>query len=81
MKHLLDKQERLTVQFWISTFLVLSGIAILFVGMFIPPVGVIDWSVLTAYGEVSTFAGSLIGIDYSYKKERLKHGKNDEERA
>ena len=34
---------------------------------FAPPTGVIDASVLTAFGEILTFAGALFGIDAKYK--------------
>ena len=33
----------------------------------IDPQGLIDNSVLVAFGEISTFAGALFGVDYSYK--------------
>ena len=36
-------------------------------GFIVPPLGIIDNSVLVAFGEVMTFAGGLIGIDYTYK--------------
>ena len=36
-------------------------------GFFAPPVGIIDASVLTAFGEILTFAGALFGIDAKYK--------------
>ena len=39
----------------------------LFSGFWIDPQGLIDNSVLVAFGEISTFAGALFGVDYSYK--------------
>lgn len=39
----------------------------LVVSFFVPPMGIIDASVLAAIGEVFTFSGALIGIDYHYK--------------
>ena len=36
-------------------------------GFTVPPLGVIDSSVLVAYGEVMTFAGALLGLDYKYR--------------
>lgn len=38
-----------------------------FAGFCVPPTGVIDNSVLVAFGEILTFVGSLFGIDYHYK--------------
>ena len=47
--------------------LTLSGVALLFCGFAAPPLGVIDASVLIAFGEVMTFTGALVGIDYRYR--------------
>ena len=41
-------------------------------GLALPPAGVIDSSLLVAYGETLTFAGSLIGIDYHYRYRQKK---------
>ncbi|RHU30422.1 MULTISPECIES: hypothetical protein [unclassified Parabacteroides] len=59
--------KRLTVQLIIAILLTLSGIVLLFSGFWIDPQGLIDSSVLVAFGEISTFAGALFGVDYSYK--------------
>ena len=59
--------KRLTVQLIIAILLTLSGIVLLFSGFWIDPQGLIDSSVLVAVGEISTFAGALFGVDYSYK--------------
>ena len=59
--------KRLTVQLIIAIRLTLSGIVLLFSGFWIEPQGLIDNSVLVAFGEISTFAGALFGVDYSYK--------------
>ena len=56
-----------TYQFWLAVALVLFGVLLLIVAFFLPPAGLIDPTVLTAYGETLTFAGSLIGIDYHYR--------------
>jgi hypothetical protein len=36
-------------------------------GFACPPAGEIHHSVLIAFGEILTFSGSLIGIDYHYR--------------
>ena len=59
--------KRLTVQLIIAILLTLSGIVLLFCGFWIDPRGEVDNSVLVAFGEISTFAGALFGVDYSYK--------------
>ena len=46
----------------------LGGLIMLFCGIYISPLGQIHESVLVAYGEILTFAGSLMGIDYHYKQ-------------
>lgn len=56
--------KRLHVQLWIAVFLSVSGMILLFCGFWVVPTGQIDNSVLVAYGEVSTFAGALFGVDY-----------------
>lgn len=59
--------RKTTVQLIIAILLTLSGIVLLFCGFWIDPQGLIDTSVLVAFGEISTFAGALFGVDYSYK--------------
>jgi hypothetical protein len=50
-----------------AVLLAIAGLALLFTGFWCEPVGEIHNSVLVAFGEVSTFAGALFGVDYSYK--------------
>jgi hypothetical protein len=59
--------KRITVQLIIAILLTVSGIVLLFSGFWVGPDGLIDSSVLVAFGEISTFAGALFGVDYSYK--------------
>lgn len=47
--------------------LVIFGVVMITTAFIVPPTGVIDPTVLTAFGEILTFAGSLIGIDYHYR--------------
>lgn len=66
---------RIYIQLIIAVVAILSGLIMLFMGLWIKPYGVIDSSVLVAFGEVATFAGSVLGIDYTYKfkKEKLRN--------
>jgi len=57
-----------SIQLITACLLTVAGCIILFMGLLIPPSGIIDGSVLVAFGEIMTFAGSLFGIDYHYKK-------------
>ena len=43
------------------------GCALLVAGFVTQPVGEIHHSLLIAFGEILTFSGSLIGIDYKYR--------------
>ena len=70
---ILSIKEKMTIQLWLGVFLAVMGIILLWVGLFLPPTGIIDASVLTALGEVFTFSGSLIGIDYTYKYKTIKY--------
>lgn len=55
-----------------AILLVVSGIVLLFSGFWVVPAGEIHNSVLVAFGEISTFAGALFGVDYSYKIKQIK---------
>ena len=56
------------IQLLTAFVLSLGGLIMLFCGIYISPLGQIHESVLVAYGEILTFAGSLMGIDYHYKQ-------------
>ena len=45
----------------------LFGGTLLVAGFCATPVGEIHHSILIAFGEILTFSGSLIGIDYKYR--------------
>lgn len=72
MNFLLSQKQKMTIEFILGFICSLIGIGLLWAALFIPPIGIIDASVLTAVGEVLTFSGALVGIDYSY---RFKHFK------
>lgn len=59
--------KKLNAQLWLGLVIALAGVALLFCGLLMPPGGQIDSSVLIGFGEVATFAGSLIGVDYHYR--------------
>ena len=69
----LSAKEKMTIQLMLGVFLAFTGVVLLFLSFFMPPTGVIDASVLAAMGEVFTFSGALIGIDYSYKYKSIKY--------
>ena len=43
------------------------GAILILTAFFVPPLGVIDPTVLTAFGEILTFSGAVLGIDYKYQ--------------
>ena len=57
------KNFQLAIAITLCTF----GCAMLVAGFVCPPLGEIHHSVLIAFGEILTFSGSLIGIDYKYR--------------
>lgn len=63
----------MTIQLWLGVFIAIIGVALIWTGLFLPPIAEIHPSVLTAVGEVFTFAGALIGIDYTYKFKTIKY--------
>ena len=54
-------------QLILSVVLCGFGVLLLVAGFVAPPLGEIHHSVLIAFGEILTFSGSLIGIDYKYR--------------
>lgn len=60
-----------TLQLLTALLLTIAGVILLFSGFYVDPTGEIDNSVLIGFGEISTFAGTLFGVDYSYK---IKYG-------
>ena len=75
-----DKQVNI-IQLIIAALVVLSGIALLFVGVKCDPAGEIHETVLIAFGEAATFAGSIIGIDYRYKSKYPNPNQNPSNNA
>ena len=59
-------------QIFLAVLLVFFGVILITAAFFVQPMGVIDPTVLTAFGEILTFAGAVIGIDY---KHRIKNDK------
>lgn len=71
-------EKKLTIQLWVGVAIAFIGIALLIMGFLTPPGGEIHDSVLVAYGEVATFAGSLIGVDYHYRFREYERKTNNE---
>ena len=61
-------QDKSLIQLIIAATLTLAGIGLLYLGALLAPQGEIHETILVAFGEVATFAGSIIGIDYHYSR-------------
>ncbi|MBQ8939919.1 MAG: hypothetical protein IJ047_06805 [Paludibacteraceae bacterium] len=61
------EERRLTLQLILAVSMAIFGCILIIVAFVVPPTGEIHPSVLTAFGEILTFAGAVLGIDYNYK--------------
>ena len=73
----LSTEEKLTIQLFLGIVIALAGLSLLFISFFVDPLGIIHNSVLAATGEVFTFSGALIGIDYSYKYKMYERNRSE----
>lgn len=63
----MNKKTKLNLRLIVAMILTIVGSGLLIAGFTVPPLGVIDSSILVAYGETSTFVAAVLGIDYNYK--------------
>lgn len=68
-------------QLLLGVLVTIFGLALIMISFFVKPVGYIDPTVLTAFGEILTFSGALLGIDANYRihVHRIKHKDGTEE--
>ena len=59
---------RLDIQLLTAAVLSIGGLALLFCGAFVSPQGEIHQSILVGFGEIATFAGAIMGVDYKYRR-------------
>ena len=62
----LEKRTRDIVQFISSLITLVAGIVLVFLGFFAVPIGVIDYTVITAFGLFLSFVGAVWHIDLKY---------------
>lgn len=69
-----DKGTKESIQFIASIVVLLLGIVIVFVSLFLDPVGIIHPSVITVFGMFLSFVGAIWNIDlkYEYKSRELE---------
>ncbi len=72
---------KIDTQLFLGVFVAIFGLVLISVSFFVKPTGYIDPTVLTAFGEILTFSGALLGIDANYKIHihRIKHKDGTEE--
>ena len=73
------KNRKLTIQLILAVSMAIFGCVMIVAAFLVPPTGEIHPSVLTAFGEILTFAGAVLGIDYNYKSKAPKTQSDDEE--
>lgn len=61
------ENTKLYVQLAIAVVVIIIGCGLLISGFIVPPLGIIDNSLLIAFGETCSFVGALLGIDYTYR--------------
>lgn len=60
-------KDKLNIQLIIACLVTVAGLVLLFCGFWVSPTGEIHNSVLVAFGEALSFAGALLGVDYTYR--------------
>lgn len=55
------------IKLWLAVGLCVFGCLLLTAGFVVAPLGLIHQSVLIAFGEIITFAGAVLGINYAYQ--------------
>ena len=62
----IKKGTRDIIQFISSLITLIAGIVLVFLGFFAVPIGVIDYTVITAFGLFLSFVGAVWHIDLKY---------------
>jgi hypothetical protein len=71
---------KLILQLCIAGVVTLIGCGLLIAGFCVPPLGIIDNSLLIAFGEACSFVGALLGIDYTYRYKIYTYNKEREKK-
>ena len=78
MKRSKPSPRTMRLQLILAVAMAIFGCLMIVAAFIAPPSGEIHPSVLTAFGEILTFSGTVMGIDYNYKTK--VHKTNDNER-
>lgn len=70
------------IRFISGIICLIGGIVISFIGLYMPPIGQIDHSVLILIGEVLTFVGALFGLhDFTQlQMKKIEHSANKQQK-
>lgn len=66
----IHEKMKLNIQLITAAVLSIGGLVLLFCGVYIDPQGQIHESLLVGFGEIATFSGALMGVDYVYKQKK-----------
>lgn len=76
MKHLKQEFDKLTfkeaISYSMAYISLITGFVLLFIGMFTDPKGQIHESVLTAFGIILVFVGTIMGISMHFANELMR---------
>ena len=61
---------KLNIQLITAAVLSIGGLVLLYCGVYIDPQGQIHESLLIGFGEIATFSGALMGVDYVYRNKK-----------
>lgn len=62
-----NKNRQTYIQLALAVLMTIFGCVLISISFFVDPRGEIHPTVLAAFGEMLTFAGTVLGIDYKYK--------------
>lgn len=64
-------------RFWLACSMIVSGIVLVYIAFFTPPVGEVHGSILGFFGEIITASGAILGIDLAVDRKISKRFKDD----
>lgn len=64
------KEIKNSAQFWAAIVIVIFGCVLVAYACKTPPPGEIHPSILGVFGEILTWSGTILGIDYHYKHKK-----------
>ena len=79
MKRSKPSPRTMRLQLILAVAMAIFGCLMIVAAFIAPPSGEIHPSVLTAFGEILTFSGTVMGIDYNYKSKTHSRKPQSEE--